>query len=153
MRQVLAFVIVAALLARASASAVPAGVQAVAGSDGWELPLLSFGAKCDGQTDDAAAIQRAFDAARRISATVVWPAKICAIATGVTLGGELYHPDDPVGLARDLDDRAFGLDHIERKLLRLPETMTTESGREEARRRAAFVLQYRDEFLRELGGG
>jgi hypothetical protein len=88
MRQVLAFVIVAALLSRASASGVPAGAQAVPGPDGWELPLLSFGAKCDGQTNDAAAIQRAFDAARRISGTVVWPAKTCTIATGVTLGGE-----------------------------------------------------------------
>src|SRR5262245_30207984 len=89
MRHALAFVIVAAaVLSRASASVVPAGAQAIAGPDGWELPLLSFGAKCDGQTNDAAAIQRAFDAARRISGTVVWPAKTCAISTGVTLGGE-----------------------------------------------------------------
>jgi len=62
--------------------------QAVAGPDGWELSLLSFGAKCDGTTNDAAAIQRAFDAARRVSGTIIWPARTCAVSAGVTLGGE-----------------------------------------------------------------
>jgi uncharacterized protein len=71
--------------------------------------------------------------------------------TGVSLGGALYHDGDPAGTARELDDRACSLDHIERKLLRLPETMNTDAGRSEARRRAEYVRQYRDEFLRELG--
>jgi hypothetical protein len=62
--------------------------QAVAAPDAWELPLVSFGAKCDGQTNDAAAIQRAFDAAARVSGTVIWPARTCAVATGVVLGGD-----------------------------------------------------------------
>jgi uncharacterized protein len=71
--------------------------------------------------------------------------------TGVSLGGALHHDHDPAGTARELDDRAFSLDHIERKLLRLPATMNTASGRSEAQRRAEYVRQYRDEFLRELG--
>lgn len=71
--------------------------------------------------------------------------------TGVSLGGALHHDSDPAGQARQLDDRAYSLDHIERKLLRLPATMNTDSGRIEAQRRAEYVRQYRDEFLRELG--
>lgn len=71
--------------------------------------------------------------------------------TGVTLGGKLYHPADPRGLARELDDRAWGLDHIERKLLRLPAMMQTETGKIEAKRWAEFVRLYREELLRELG--
>src|SRR3954469_2588084 len=62
--------------------------QAVTGPDGWELPLVSFGAKCDGQTNDGPAIQRAFDAARRVSGTVIWPARACATATPLVLGGD-----------------------------------------------------------------
>ena len=71
--------------------------------------------------------------------------------TGASLGGTLYHAEDPAGVDRALDDRTYGLDHIERKLLRLPDTMNTVSGRSEARQRAEFVRKYRDEFLRELG--
>ncbi|HYI14866.1 MAG TPA: HD domain-containing protein [Thermomicrobiales bacterium] len=73
--------------------------------------------------------------------------------TGVGLGGALHHDGDPAGTARELDDRAYSLDHIERKLLRLPTTMNTVSGRQEAERRSGFVQQYREEFLRELGVG
>src|SRR5689334_16896319 len=62
--------------------------QAVSGQDSWELPLLSFGAKCDGQTNDGPAIQRAFDAARRVSGTVIWPARTCATSVPLTLGGD-----------------------------------------------------------------
>ena len=73
--------------------------------------------------------------------------------TGVSLGGALHHHSDPAGTGRELDDRSYSLDHIERKLLRLPATMNTDSGRREAERRAEFVRQYRAEFLRELGAG
>ena len=98
-------------------------------------------------TIEAAIVQDAdrLDALGAIGIARLW-------VTGVSLGGDLYHPSDPSGAHRDLDDRAYGLDHIERKLLRLPETMNTASG-SQASRRAGFVKQYRDEFLRELGTG
>lgn len=97
-------------------------------------------------TIEAAIVQDAdrIDALGAVGIARLW-------VTGVSLGGTLYHAGDPLGSARELDDRSFGLDHIERKLLRLPETMNTESGRREARRRAEFVVSYRDEFMRELG--
>jgi hypothetical protein len=62
--------------------------RAVLGPEGWEVSLLSFGARCDGQTNDARAIQAAFDAARAVSGTVVWPAQTCATSTGIVMGGD-----------------------------------------------------------------
>jgi uncharacterized protein len=70
--------------------------------------------------------------------------------SGAEMGGLMHHPDDPAAQTRALNDRAWGLDHIERKLLRLPDLMNTESAREEAERRADTVRRYRDAFLREL---
>jgi uncharacterized protein len=97
-------------------------------------------------TLEAAIVQDAdrLDALGAIGIARLW-------VTGASLGGTLYHADDPAGERRELDDRTFGLDHIERKLLRLPDLMNTPSGRAEAARRAAFIASYRAEFLRELG--
>jgi uncharacterized protein len=98
------------------------------------------------QSIEAAILQDAdrLDALGAVGLARLW-------VTGVSLGGALHHDGDPAGAQRELDDRAYSLDHIERKLLRLPATMNTRSGREEAERRAGFVRQYRIEFLRELG--
>lgn len=71
--------------------------------------------------------------------------------TMVSMGGTMYHPEDPAASSRPLDDRAWALDHIERKLLRLVDLMNTPAGRSEAVRRTAFLREYHREFLRELG--
>lgn len=68
-----------------------------------------------------------------------------------TLGSDLYHGSDPSGTTRQLDDRAFGLDHIPAKLLKLPDLMNTATGREIALQRAAFVRDFQETFLREIG--
>lgn len=106
----------------------------------------SFSGRLRPETIEAAIVQDAdrLDALGAIGIARLW-------VTGVALGGELYAVNDPAAERRELDDRAFGLDHIERKLLRLPETMNTPAGRREAERRADFVRLYRSEFLRELG--
>lgn len=108
----------------------------------------SFSGNLRPETVEAAILQDAdrLDALGAVGIARLW-------VTGVSLGGRLYHASDPAGAARELDDRSYGLDHIERKLLRLPDTMNTRSGREEALRRAEFVRHYRDQFLRELGIG
>lgn len=67
-----------------------------------------------------------------------------------TMGSELYHESDPSGGDRELDDRAYGLDHIPAKLLKLPDLMNTATGREIALQRAAFVRAFQETFLREL---
>lgn len=76
-------------------------------------------------------------------------------ATAGTLGSLLVHPDDPVPLeppARALDDRRWATDHVFVKLLGLPATMQTGTGRREAERRAAFLRTFLDELARETAG-
>jgi uncharacterized protein len=106
----------------------------------------SFSGNLLPDTLEAAIVQDAdrLDALGAIGIARLW-------VSGVALGGRLYSANDPAARERALDDRSFGLDHIERKLLRLPATMNTSAGRREAERRAAFVATYRAEFLRELG--
>lgn len=60
-------------------------------------------------------------------------------AVGGSLGRALVDPDDPLAERRALDDAAWVLDHFQTKLLRLPGTMTTATGRRLAEERAAFV--------------
>jgi len=62
----------------------------------------------------------------------------------------LYHSDDPLGTNRKLDDKRYALDHIELKLLTLPDTMKTTSGRELAKKEAAYVVSFRQKLLEEI---
>ncbi len=61
-----------------------------------------------------------------------------------------YHPADPFGNEHTPDDTLYLLDHFYTKLLKLAETMTTQTGRELAQRRTDFMRQYLDEFRQEL---
>ena len=67
------------------------------------------------------------------------------------LDSQLYHPDDPLAGERPLEDARYALDHIERKLLKLPDLMNTATGRELAEERAAYLVEYRERFMGELG--
>ena len=67
------------------------------------------------------------------------------------LGGRLFDAADPMALRRPLDDRRFALDHMETKLLRLPETMQTAAGRAMAETRADWMMSFRSRLLAELG--
>lgn len=62
----------------------------------------------------------------------------------------IYHPDDPWAEDRDLDDKAWGLDHFFRKLLKLKEGMHTATGRKMAEERHRFLEAYLKELRREL---
>ena len=61
-----------------------------------------------------------------------------------------YHPQDPFGQQHTLDDQHYMLDHFFSKLLKLDETMLTETGRSLAQQRTAFMHTYLHEFKREL---
>ena len=61
-----------------------------------------------------------------------------------------YHPQDPFGQQHTLDDHRYMLDHFYSKLLRLEETMLTETGHALARQRTEFMRTYLQEFKREL---
>jgi uncharacterized protein len=61
-----------------------------------------------------------------------------------------YHPEDPFGEQHDLDDHIYMLDHFYIKLLKLGQTMATETGRLEAQRRTQFMHSYLDELKHEI---
>ena len=67
------------------------------------------------------------------------------------MGGGLFDADDPMALHRGLDDRRFALDHLQTKLLRLPETMQTAPGRAMAEERADWLMSFRTRLLSEIG--
>ena len=73
------------------------------------------------------------------------------ISTGVRMGARYFDPDDPWARGRPLDDKAYSIDHFFTKLLRLPESFSTEAGRMEARRRTAFLQSTIEELGVELG--
>ena len=95
----------------------------------------------------ATALGRALQDADRLEALGAIGLLRC-ITTGVRLGGEWFHADDPWAEARVLDDTRWSVDHFFAKLLQLPATMRTAAGRAEAERRAAFLRA----FLEQLGG-
>ncbi len=63
---------------------------------------------------------------------------------------QTYHPDDPFAEWHALDDRRYMLDHFFTKLLKLDDTMATQTGHVLAQQRTAFMRAYLDEFRREL---
>ena len=71
-------------------------------------------------------------------------------ATGASFGAGLRHPEDPWGEGRDLDDKAWSLDHFERKLLKLAAAMRTPAGRRRAQARHATLLRYLEDLRAEL---
>ena len=73
------------------------------------------------------------------------------ISTGTLMDSQYFHAADPWAKERELDDKAYSLDHFFVKLLRLPATMRTEAGRIEATRRARVLITLIDALAEELG--
>jgi len=61
-----------------------------------------------------------------------------------------YYPGDPFAGRHAPDDKRYMLDHFFIKLLKLRDTMATETGRKLANERTAFMQEYLDELRREL---
>ncbi len=72
-------------------------------------------------------------------------------ATGASFGAGLWHPLDPWAEQRDLDDKAWSLDHFEKKLLRLADGMKTAAGRRLAEDRQRALLAFLAALRTELG--
>ncbi|MBE2221189.1 MAG: HD domain-containing protein [Anaerolineae bacterium] len=66
---------------------------------------------------------------------------------GTAMGTSIYNEDDPFCIERQPDDRRYSVDHFYAKLFTLVDTMKTEAGRAEAKRRTVFM----QEFLAQLG--
>lgn len=62
------------------------------------------------------------------------------------MGSKIFSNEDPFAETRELDEGKFAIDHFQTKLLKLPMTMKTEEGKEEALRRAKIL----EDFLKNL---
>jgi len=71
-------------------------------------------------------------------------------ATAGIMGGALFHGLDPFGRDRTLNDKTYAVDHFAIKLLKLPDTMQTVSGRLLALDRANVLREFLDQLASEL---
>jgi uncharacterized protein len=76
------------------------------------------------------------------------------IARCLLVGGHLKRPlcdsADPFCDSREPDDSLYTIDHFYTKLFKLPDTMQTEAGRNEAHRRAVLMQDYLDNLRSEI---
>lgn len=73
------------------------------------------------------------------------------ISVGTRMNGEFFNSTDPWAKERALDDGRYSIDHFYTKLLKLPQSMTTEAGRAEAQRRADTMRLFLERLGEELG--
>ena len=69
--------------------------------------------------------------------------------TAGRMDSALAHPDDPMALHRDLNDKAYAPDHIDTKLATLPGKMQTAAGRRLGETRLKELIAFRDTFIAE----
>jgi uncharacterized protein len=62
----------------------------------------------------------------------------------------LYHPEDPFCRSRQPDDKAWGLDHFYRKLLRIPDGLHTPTAQVIAADRLRLMKQFLSQLEREI---
>jgi uncharacterized protein len=72
-------------------------------------------------------------------------------ATCADMKRPFYSPVDPFCTARAPDDKAWGLDHVFKKLLAIPARLHTDTARSLAEDRVAFLRVYVDQLRSELG--
>jgi uncharacterized protein len=71
---------------------------------------------------------------------------------GGKLGARYYDEVDPLAQNRDLDDRAYSLDHFEVKLFKLAELMNTKTAKIMATSRIGFMKSFKEQLLSEIRG-
>ena len=71
-------------------------------------------------------------------------------ATCADMKRPFYSPDDPFCEERTPDDKAWGLDHVYRKLLLIPERLHAQTAKAIAARRVRFMRAYLDELESEI---
>ncbi|MBS0856689.1 MULTISPECIES: phosphohydrolase [unclassified Tatumella] len=108
----------------------------------------SFSAGIPAQSQEAKIVQ---DADRLESLGAIGLARV--FYTSGALGRALFDSDDPFARQRPLNDVQWSLDHFQTKLLGLPATMHTETGRVLAEYHASFLVEYMARLSSELSGG
>jgi uncharacterized protein len=61
-----------------------------------------------------------------------------------------YSPQDPFCLSREPDDKSWGLDHLFKKLLRIPERLHLETSKVIAKERVTFIQAFIDQLRTEI---
>lgn len=107
----------------------------------------SFSAAITPETLEAKIVQ---DADRLESLGAIGLARV--FYTAGALNRPLFDSEDPLGKERELNDVHWTLDHFQKKLLRLPETMHTATGRALAEHNADFLVRYMAKLCAELQG-
>lgn len=105
----------------------------------------SFSAQIEPQTLEAKIIQ---DADRLDALGAIGIAR-CFIVGG-QLGTPIYHLDDVFAENRELDDSSFSLDHFQKKLLKIAQTLRTPAAQQEGKRRADFIRHFLEELKYDL---
>lgn len=105
----------------------------------------SYSAKIEATSLEAKIVQ---DADRMDALGAIGIAR--CIQVGSALGRDLYSSVDPFCDSRSPDDLSFTLDHFYVKLLAIPETMHTESGKRIASTRRDFMLSYLTQLANEI---
>ena len=113
---------------------------------GHAIAAHSFSAAITPMTPEARVLQ---DADRLEALGAIGIARMFHVSGA--MGGGLFDADDPMALRRPRDDRAYALDHIETKLMKLLDTMQTAPGRAMAIERAEWMLSFRTRLLSEIG--
>lgn len=72
--------------------------------------------------------------------------------TAGQLNAQLFDAADPLAKGREPNDRQYALDHFQVKLLRLPAMMNTATGRRLAEKNAAWMREFVEKMVREIGG-
>lgn len=107
----------------------------------------SFSAAVTPETLEAKIVQ---DADRLESLGAIGLARVFYVSGA--LGRSLFDSHDPLARERPLDDAEWALDHFQRKLLKLPETMQTAEGRRLAQHNADFLVTYMAKLCAEIKG-
>ncbi|KPA19930.1 putative hydrolase [Shimia sp. SK013] len=102
-----------------------------------------------GLEPDSAEARILRDADRLDALGAIGIARTFAVAGDLKLA--LYDPVDPFAELRALDDRAWALDHWPVKLFRLPEGMTTATGRVVAENRVSEMRSFAKGLAAEIG--
>jgi uncharacterized protein len=107
----------------------------------------SFSANVTAETLEAKIVQ---DADRLESLGAIGLARVFYVSGA--LGRSLFDSADPLGRDRPLNDAEWALDHFQKKLLKLPQTMQTAEGRRLAEHNADFLITYMAKLCAELKG-
>ncbi|RWR03942.1 hydrolase [[Pantoea] beijingensis] len=107
----------------------------------------SFSARIEPETLEAKIVQ---DADRLESLGAIGLARV--FYTSGALGRPLFDSDDPMGKARELNDSHWTLDHFQKKLFTLPNTMQTAEGKRLAQHNVHFLVEFVAKLCAELRG-